>query len=242
MKIIYKAIALSLAFIIIILPVNTIFAAEYYELDGVPVDITEEQEEYGHSTFSVILGQKEAGNMSFEVPLYVTMAAIGGQDEVLTPTNYSIINTSAKYIDDETVDESDYDIIVSGIQFTKLEEATYSTVVTKGSEYHEMVFSIGGIVMPAISRELGEVSIQVRVSDYESIFYSNNQYTVIPPIGQTELSIPLVATLSDIPNFDNNKGTSAQFKVCYTVSPVNAGGDILGSVYAGDDKVSAGLE
>lgn len=235
--------AFVLAMMISILPVSATYAAEYKEINGVPLEqLTEEQEEYGHSTFSVIVGQQNADTVSFEVPLYVTMAAIGGQEELLVPTNYSITNTSGKYIDDDTEDVDSYSIIVAGISFTKLESATYSTVETKGTEYYELMFSLGGITMPPISRDEAEITVDVNMTTQGSVFYSGSQYTIIPAIGDTELPIPLVATLSDVPNFESNKAATAQYKICYTVSPVNAGGDVLGFVYAGDNKADAGLE
>lgn len=235
-----KAVIIALVLVTSILPVSIINAAEYNELNGEAIDLTEEQEEYGHSTVSVLLVESNAKNVSFEVPLYVTMAAVDGREDIITPSNYSITNTSANSVEDS--EEEVYDIAVVGITFTKLAGATYSTVETQGTQYHDLMFSVGGLLMPAISRDLGEVSIDLDVTAKDSVFFSNNDYVAIPAYGNTELHIPLIATMSDIPTFEDNKNAVAQFKICYTVTALTTSGDPLAYVYAGDSKEEAGLE
>lgn len=235
-----KAIALVLAVIVSILPVSYSYAAEYDGPNGDLGTLTEEQEEFGHSTFSFIQTEQNPMNVSFEIPLYVTMAVVSGNTSVFMPSNYSIKNTSAKYSEGSGI--SAYSIAVVGISFTKLEGAMYGTVETVGTDYREMIFSIGGVVMPAIDRYSGPVTMNANMKANDSVFYSDNQYNAIPATGDVELSIPLKATLSAIPSLDGNNTPVAQFKVCYTVSALNHDGDALGSVYAGDNKVEAGLE
>lgn len=241
MRKVVKAFAiLSLTGILAITPAASLYAAEYEGPEGDLGELTDDQEEYGHTTLSILYAKQNPNNVSFEVPLYVTMAATGGKTSITMPTNYSIKNTSAKYVEGND-DIAAYDIAVVGINFTKLKGATYATVESAGTTAYEMLFSIGGVIMPAINIESGEVSLDADMKANTSVFYSNNQFKAIPASGDVELNIPLSATLGTAPYFDGNNTPVAQFKVCYTVGAMNASGDVLGSVYAGDNKDAAGL-
>lgn len=243
-----KVLALAMVAALATAPVTTM--AEEWQGptgNGVNGDVTHtgDKAEYGHTTFSIIEALQNPNNVSFEVPLYVTMAVTDGETSLTVPTNYSITNTSAKLKTEGGVNELDaedaFDIAVVKMDFSKLDgsDTSYNTVEAAASSNKDMVLTIGGVTMPALDA-VGTASADIKASG--SLLHNGTSYTKIPANGSTELALPITATLGANAAVTENKGAVAQFKVTYTVSALDSAGNLMGSVYAGDDKVLAGLD
>lgn len=84
-----------------------------------------------HTTFGVIETDKDvSGQVSFEVPLYVTMAAVANKDNMLLPTDYAIENTSGSIKDGATVIDTN-PIGVTSIKVQTIPNNTWSVVAKK---------------------------------------------------------------------------------------------------------------
>ncbi len=248
-----KVLALAMAAAMMVAPI-TASAEEWQGPTGNGVGNDEvhtgDKAEFGHTTFSVIEAKQNPNNVSFEVPLYVTMAAIDGETDLIVPENYSITNTSAKLVGAGGVNELNsadaFDIAVIKMDFSKLAGSTYNTVASGGGA-KGMVLTVGGATMPALS-EAGTESVDLKSAANK--FHDGSKFVAIPAIDKTvdnvtitpELVLPIVATLGAPAEITENAGAAAQFKITYTVSALDGDGNLMGSVYAGDDKALAGLD
>lgn len=241
-----KMLALALAAVVAVTPVLPTYAYEYTGPEGEASDA--DGDAYGHTTFSVIEAFQDPSNISFEVPLYVTMAVIDGETDVITPSNYSITNTSSKFAEGD-VDDDDYfpgyTIGVVGMEFSILGGAKYSTVASgAGTATTDMELSIGGLYMPTLTAGTNDVTAQVDVTSASSPFYStsNSEYVGLTPSGTTAtIDLTIGAKLAKAAELTAIAGAAAQFKIKYTISALSDDNQPIGSVYAGDNKAAAGL-
>ena len=109
-------------------------------------------------------------NISFEVPLYVTTAALSQKDALTTPKTYDIKNTGKNTI------------VVTGMNFEKISKADqWQTVdqgqVTGDGVEKKVALKIGGVNMPAVSKQ-GEKKV-VNFKNDTNAFYSTTKYNVI---------------------------------------------------------------
>lgn len=184
----------------------------------------------GHTTVSIMQAAEAApANISFEVPLYVTLAVINNTTDVQAPNNYKIKNTSQ---------QPDTKIGVTQMVFEKLQGSTYNTVdtdtaATNGNN-NDIYLTIGGLKMPALTNA-GSQSVDVKGTG--SVFYEANKYKAIAPQG--EFDVTIVGKVKSAAR--QNEKAAAQFRVIYQVSPLDAQGNPLGYTYAGDSSVDAGL-
>lgn len=181
------------------------------------------------TTVSIMQAKINPYNVSFTVPLYMTMAVMASDPNVKVPDNYYITNTT-KAGDNVPADSTN--IGVTDMTFEKLANSTYNTVtsdtIAGDSDIH---LSIGGITMPALSAPgtspvtlggvLGTAATPTKIK------------TNIP------LKLNIVGKVASSAR-DEAKAV-AQFRVKYTVSLLSTQGAPLGLVYAGDDKTAAGL-
>lgn len=180
------------------------------------------------TTISILTTASTQPNISYTVPLYVTMAVINGKEDVAVPDNYIITNTTPK--DGETQPA----IGVTNMSFEKLAGSTFNTVesaTTVGTNANSIYLKIGEESMPALSA--------AGISSFKptgSVFVTENKPTRL--LGPTKLNI--VGKVANTTRTD--EATAAQFRLKYTVSLLTAGGQALGAVYAGDDSTSAGLQ
>lgn len=191
--------------------------------------------DYGHTTFSIVESTLDPTNVSFTVPLFVTMAVVDGSTDVKVPSNYEITNTSKG--SGTGVDAIPaLDIAVTAMTFEKLATSTYNTVASGGGA-KDIALSIGGLMMPALN-SVGTVAVDV-TSGANAFFNGTDKYTQIA--ADESINLPLVATLGAAPEDLDNAKAVPQFKVKYVVSAVDAATGNLLPVYAGDDKNAAGL-
>ena len=206
-------------------------------------------------------GLDQSLNMSFEVPLYVTTAAVGGETKLRTPTEYDIKNNSTTR-----------GIVVTSMQIEKLENGTWDTVEdTIGIADKEVKLAIGGRTMSTTKGATGKVSVPILKNQDNSAFNSDEEYVVIKKNGGTLANAPAnkdknltynkvgekivgLKIDGDIKNLERKTGkTAAQFKVTYTVSAISSTAEkadkntvdknnVVGYTYVGDDKAAAQLK
>ena len=136
------------------LNVASVFAYDYgFEKDT----ITEP-----HTTVSIIETSKTIPNISFSVPLYVTMAISNDSANLQTPSNYAIENTSPEF-DDGTgtmvapeigVREFTIEGIPGGewsLQGLAPGDTALPAPGAASPIYHELNMLIGGLPMPAVA-------------------------------------------------------------------------------------------
>lgn len=226
------------------------YGAEGYGNEG--HEPTPEQTRYGHTTFSLIEAKQDPSNISFSVPLYVTMAVTKNAADAAVPSNYFIANTS-KFSGVTPAGETPFDIAVVRMRFTKLEGSTYSTVAgPEVSGEGNILFQIGRVTMPALS-EAGTRDVALRTENSQFLEDSSpggcaaSNWKKIPaePGGDAlnpanVLALDLLGKVAADPNLSDH-AAAAQFRVQYTVSALDDKGEPLGRVYKGDDSVAAGL-
>lgn len=183
------------------------------------------------TTISIFSTASSQANMSYTVPLYVTMA-IANQDAVVkVPTNYGITNTTKN--DDAGKQPN---IAVTNMSFEKIKADGFNTVAADPADANGILLKIGHETMPALSAK----GLQTMVPSGD-ILVTGGKPT---PIGALEtnkgyLDLPIQGTVQKTTRTDS--ATAAQFRLKYTVSLINDKGEALGAVYAGDDHTAAGL-
>lgn len=210
------------------------------------------EQEDGDTTVSIFVARQHLGNVSFTVPLTVTMAVEEGQKDVYVPDSgtYSIANTSKA---EGSIPP--FDIAVVKMEFKKLKGSSYNTVegpLVTGNQ--DILFQIGKVTMPALSTpgESKDVTLRAEHSqfleDSSAEGYAASKWKRIAATPGDDASAPTNKLMLDL------KGTVAetagrsdrpsvgQFQVTYILSPLSKGGVPLGRVYAGNNRADAGLE
>lgn len=177
------------------------------------------------TTISIFSTASSQANMSYTVPLYVTMA-IANQDAVVkVPTNYGITNTTKN--DDKGKQPK---IGVTNMSFEKIKADGFNTVAADPTDANGILLKIGHETMPALSAK----GLQTMVPSGD-ILVTDGKPTQIGGY----LDLPIQGTVQKTDRTDS--ATAAQFRLKYTVSLINGSGEALGAVYAGDDHTAAGL-
>lgn len=203
-----------------------------------------------HTTIGIMEAASEVGQASFEVPLYVTTAAISGQDKLMCPEGYDIKNTSKG--------NDAHDIGVLSVSVEKI--GTWDTVKTAPATNTQVKLTIGDLVLPAVDNTTTKKTVDI-INDTEahaSVFYGKTagKTTKVTAIekGKTlaEAANGIAPTAANYKGLDitgivqnttrTNKKAAAQFRVTYVVSALDDAGDPIGNTYVGDDKKAAGLQ
>lgn len=147
-----------------------------------------------HTTFGVIETDKDvSGQVSFEVPLYVTMAAVKNKANMLLPTDYSIENTSGNIQEAGKVIQTN-PIGVTSIEVQPLKTNTWSIVekvmdttdntkldqtktfsTTEKDALKQMTFTLGGIDFKKAGVADGQTLYNNKTTDTTN--YWKNKYT-----------------------------------------------------------------
>lgn len=209
-----------------------------------PLQGDAEQVAQSDTTIAIFESKADITQLSFEVPLYVTMAVVDQKAQVVTPDNYGIFNTSGGK------NPTDFDIGIIGVSFTKLVGSTYNTVGSGAvGNDTDIKLSIGGVWMPALNAEgaaadvnLGDTaSYDTTVAAADALYNPNAaggaKPTAIAP--NTFFKLPIKGTVQAATR--DNKAAVAQFKVNYTVAALDDQGNPIGAVYTGNNSVDAGL-
>ena len=214
-----------------------------------------------HTTFGVLEGTYEdfGGQANFEVPLYVTVAAIssdskavynnGDYTKMMTPTGYDIYNASKSQA-----------LAVDSIVVRLYDTATWSIVDTTPATEKEMQFSIGNLALKPMSRTgVKQVTYRVGVTDNAAA----NQYRLedgtfatqaggyrdIPKLSylstQSETQEDGIALNGTVLSAVRAKSgsTAAQFQVIYNLVPTDGAENARqAATYVGDDWKAAGYD
>lgn len=189
----------------------------------------------GNSTISIMTAAVDPKNVSFTVPLYVTLAVVSDDPNVKVPDPnvYTITNTS-----NGGTASADYKIGVTGVTFEKLAGGSFNTVANPGAGSpvtgdDNIYLTIGGLDMPV----LADAGSQAVTTTAASVFGAPNAPTAID-VNQA-LDLPITGLVAG----SNRTGaaTAAQFRVRYTISLLSGGTTPLGLVYVGNDSNAAGL-
>lgn len=193
---------------------------------------TDEVAANSDTTISIFESSVKNPNISYTVPLYVTLAVVNGQTDVKTPTNYAITNTTSAD-DPAHADTTTPKIGVTNMSLERLSATAFKTVETApATDKKEIMLTIGGETMPAVS----DVNIVHSFTPKSSTFFKDGK--TVGLLGT--VALPITGTVA-MANDRTETATAAQFRVKYTVSLLDGAGQALGAVYAGDDRTAAGL-
>lgn len=249
-----------------------VFAKE--QTNETPNQTDAEWKQDSHTTIGIAeISEKDAKednidktqNVTFEVPLYVTSAAVENDADLKTPTTYDIKNGGNR------------GIVVTAMKIEKL--AAWDTVATDAEVAgapKKVHLSIGKLTMSATNKVNEKVDVPVVKTGQVTAFNNEMKYKVIGKGGET-LSTSKANKNADTTIVNkvgtNNVGlnisgkidattrksvgAAAQFKVTYTVSAITkdaddkyaeAGNDglvdnngVIGLTYVGDDKAASGM-
>lgn len=190
------------------------------------------------TVFGVMLAASQK-NISFEVPLYVTMAVTGGFERVTAPGNYTLKNTSVNNLD----------VGVIGMQVEKVTGSGWNLVAATPATDKEMQLAIAGIPLPPLANAAAPIEV-INLASNANIA---NVTTGVSPLGQwlngewvptriakdQTITLPISGTVQSIKRTD--AGAAAQFIVTYVVSAMDAGGTSLINTYAGNSATQAGF-
>lgn len=202
-----------------------------------------------HTTIGIMEAAEKVGQVSFEVPLYVTTAAISQQADLMCPEGYDIKNTSKA---DDAHDIGVLSVTVERIGTWNIKETPVDKTDVK--------LVIGDLVLPEVNATTTKNTVDIRTSPAgkASVFYGQtkgkpDKVTAIP-VGKTlaEVANGVAVGAANYKGLDitgkvavvqrTNEKAAAQFKVTYVVSALDNKSDPIGNTYVGDNKTAAGLQ
>lgn len=188
----------------------------------------------GHTIIGILEATELPEQVSFEVPLYVVVAAVPGSDKVMAPAagRYHIANGKGS--------KSNIGVIRMSIE--RVKGATWKTVEDTPKDAKEIRLSIGDYVIPALSGELEQKNVEIYNAQKDTKFTKqekiNNQivYQQIAPNEKIDLDIAGIITNEKT---RVSKAAAAQFRVKYVVSVLDEKKLPIGNVYVGNDEFLA---
>lgn len=160
--------------------------------------------------------------LSYEVPLYVTLAVVedGGQTKVICPDAdaYYIENTSPNRPDGQETA-----MAVTEVTLSSVTGGTWSLVETPGGA-GEISLSVGGLTLPELAAGAGTSSTLETAKAGESAFYTDGAYVQL--MGD-QRRLPLPITGQAVAMGTESK-PAAQFRLSYTVSLLDTNGAPIG--------------
>lgn len=202
----------------------------------------------GHTTFGVIEADKVGTNqLSVEVPLYVTMAAISNTTDMLVPTEYEIKNTGKAVYDNNGAYKAG-NIGVTKISTSSVENSTW-TIVPNDTEINgddkKMTFNLGNHALTSATstvyddyKKVTNVNSQfVKVDTGDN---NNNTLTPIKP-GDTGLKPNIASKIALIDRKNGTGKTVGVVKVKYEFAALDdTNKPITATTYVGDNRTDAG--
>ena len=199
-----------------------------------------------HTTIGIVeASSKSAAQASFDIPMYLVVAAVNNETVIEKPTNYGIKNTAT--------DKNANPIGVTKMQIENLavyndQDLDNSGWVSVGetgalNNKRQIKLQLGTLWMPDTSASGKNVKVDVPIAEGSTFRDTDdNGGKVYKPIKQGEfLDLAVNGTVKSEARTDGK--ASSQFKVTYTVSPLDkTTNKPLSAVYVGDDKAEAGLK
>lgn len=220
----------------------------------------------GNTIVAIYESTVNPANYSFEVPLYVTLGIIDNGDTTKTgpdrwtvmcpdKTAYYIQNNTKKADMPTTGDMTDGFIGVTGITATRVNGATFNTVASDdvNNAKENIYLNIGGLAVPALSAATLSAAFKLQsnttfVKNYTPADMANTVFETIAPDGARK-EIPIEGEIGELYNGSVNAAATAavaQFRITYTVSPLDKDGRAVLTPYAGygygPPNIDAGLE
>lgn len=170
-------------------------------------------------------------NISFEVPLYYVMSVTqerGGTAKVTCPDQgaYSITNTS-KGTQSVAVTQVGVQGVTGG-EWSLVENASLGSSQTDKN----IRMTVGGIELPSLAK--GSQTKHYKATDLggNNTFYQNGKYVPMKPYKaanakDSTIVIPVTAEVSTSYRVTRNTKPVAQFRLLYTVSPLDKAGNVL---------------
>lgn len=209
-----------------------------------------------HTTFGIQEGKASdfAHQASFEVPLYVTMAAISTEDndgkfptdQLVTPEGYDIKNSSTK---------ADSYIAVESFDVEMYQNATWDIITfnTEPTTAKQMTFKIGNVELRQQSKGTtivyGTKDVATKNVDLQDGMFAKADGKLNPLGAQQYMSTHTTTQTTGISLFGKIKsdvrtkqgGTAAQFRIVYHMVPTDVNGTKqTAASYVGDDRKDAG--
>lgn len=190
-----------------------------------------------HTTIGILESTNVAGQVSFSVPLYVTLAAVKNQEDLLTPTKYDIKNEAQP---------GGQKIAVLSVSITSVGD--WSTTSAKPTADKQVQLSIGGLQMPEVSNRQTQ-TVDLKTAAEPGYFYDNDGRKYRPIEPQKTLSEANTNIAESAPSYEGLKiagkvfaqerrdvAASAQFRITYLISPLDNNDNPVGLTYVGDTK------
>lgn len=169
-------------------------------------------------------------NVSFEVPLYYVMCVSTDANRqttvVLPEDDYSIVNKSP----------TEQAVAVTEIKVTGVTGGNWSLVSSAAdlgtsSTEQKIHMTVGGVALPALAKGSTDTKTVVTNASQNS-FYQNNKYTRLEPYNgnapdRSTVKIPVTAQVSPAYRVNADQKAVAQFRLTYTVSPLDKNGNVL---------------
>lgn len=200
--------------------------------------LEQELKDNGHTTFKVFESENSVvdGQVSFEVPLYVTMAAVKGDAELKVPTGYYIKNTNAEAANNP--------IGVINID-VKPEGWSIVSERTAPSADKEMQFTLGDVKFKAATAGGDVVNMYNWDNETEKNVFLDSIASYTDLNSKThnkvyqitdKLDLNLAGKVQQL-STRKNSNTVAAFKVVYTIAAIDpTTGQPKGATYVGDSK------
>lgn len=210
------------------------------KLDKSPEYTADQLKANGHTTFGVFESKTAvvSGQVSFEVPLYVTMAATNGTDKMTLPKE------GEYYIKNTAKNPTDEPIGVVGLK-TEALQGGWTVVKATPADKKEMTFKLGGY----------------QFEKADNVFYTPDNWkdkattvtTFVNPTGGAgvnagqpglvpitdKVTIPMESDIANVQDRENTK-TAGVFKVIYTVASVDKEtNQPKANTYVGDNEETA---
>lgn len=200
-----------------------------------------------HTTIGIAESATDLSQTSFEVPLYVTTAAISNKADLLCPDGYDIKNSATGVAAPA----------IGVVSMTVERIGDWNTVSTDptGSN-RDVKLVLGDYVLPELDRSNTKKTVTFLNDKPETcVFYdkASGKLTKIEagktisevktgkaPTSPDYKGITITGKVSSMVR--TNKKAAAQFKVTYVVSPLDDDGNPIGNTYVGDSKPASGMQ
>ena len=170
-------------------------------------------------------------NVSFEVPLYYVMCVSTDAHRqttvVLPEDDYSIVNKSP----------TEQAVAVTEIKVTGVKGGTWSLAGSAGalgtsSTEQKIHMTVGGVALPALAKGSAETKTVETNASQNNSFYRDGKYQRLEPYDgnapdKSTVVIPVTAQVSPAYRVNADQKAVAQFRLTYTVSPLDKNGNVL---------------
>lgn len=215
--------------------------------------LTENLKNDGHTLFSVFETKNEVGGqVSFTVPLYVSMAAKNNETGMIVPDGYYIENNGAEPIGITGMEVETFDTW----KITKDTAATKYDMTFSLNEKGETANSLFSFPAQAVNTTQTLFSrtnwkntagnngggLNDILKDAENFFFSANAVYTKPGFKKIDgkMDLEMKSTIAGVTREDSK--TVPAFKVTYTLSALTDDGQPKSSTYVGDDRDQAMAE